>query len=214
MSTKQISSESYNYFSNKEGNQHIAGMYALQKILDIIKVNKPKYILEVGLGIGSISYTILKDAEVNNRKLVYHGTESNEFCLKMLKENLSQYYNSIEIFNDIENLKSDIKYDFIIIDGTDQSIDKIKDSIAPNGVIFIEGGRAEQTQKMKTTFPDNKYTVCISDFKNPEWGPFPSDIWSGGGSLIYIKPTTKQFFHYLKERIRTAFRYKIKRKLV
>jgi len=212
MNNKKLSNECYKHFSNLEGNQHIAGLFGLEKILDIIEVNNPKRILEVGLGIGSISYTILKNAEQKNEKIVYDGTEANEFCLNALKENLSEYYESIDIYNNIKEINPSQKYDMIIIDGSDEALNQIKDLISPNGVIFIEGGRASQTNAMKSTFPKHRHTICISDYKNPDYGPFSKDIWSGGGQLIYIDPTFKQMVHFIKERVKTTFRYRIKRK--
>lgn len=213
MNNKQLSIDCYKYFSEQEGCQHIAGLFALEKILDIIDVNKPKTILEVGLGIGSISYTILKQADNSDTQVTYHGTEANEFCLNALKQNLGKYYQSVNIYKDIETLNSKEKYDFVIIDGSDDSIEYIKDLINPNGVIFIEGGRANQTNKMKSVFPKHRFTTCISDFKNPNYGPFSEDVWCGGGQLIYINPTVNQLTHFYKERIKTSFRYRIKRKI-
>lgn len=213
MNNKETATQCYKHFSKKEGNQHIAGQFALEKILDIIDVNKPNRILEVGLGIGSISYTILSIKDRFNPNLTYHGTEANDFCLNALKQNLSDFSDSIEIYKNLEALNSTIKYDFVIIDGSDESIEQIKDIISPNGVIFIEGGRANQTEKMKSTFPRHKYTACISDYRNPSYGPFSSSIWSGGGQLIYIDPTSKQLLHFLKERLKTSYRYRIGRKL-
>lgn len=213
MKNRQHSVECYKYFSEKEGNQHIAGQFGLEKILDILTINKPKRILEVGLGIGSISYTIFKNYKAKGPDFIYHGTEANEFCLKALKENLSNYYDCISIYSDLDAIRPKIKYDFIIVDGSDKAIDQIKDIITPNGVIFIEGGRAKQTEKMKSIFPKHKFTTCISDYKNPTYGPFSESIWSGGGQLIYVNPTFKQLTHFLKERINTSYRYRVKRKL-
>ncbi|MDN3202995.1 hypothetical protein [Algoriphagus sediminis] len=204
---------SYKYFSKKEGNQHIAGQYALEKILDIIEINQPSKILEVGLGIGSISYTILNSSYYKNEDLIYHGTEANEFCLNALKSNLGTHYDRVSISSDLHSMNSEILYDLIIIDGSDESITEIKGKISPHGVIFIEGHRGAQTETMKEVFPNHKHTLCISDFKNSKDGPFSSDSWSGGGQLIYVNPTTKQLIHFLKERFNTSFKYRVSRRI-
>lgn len=203
----------YTYFSEKEGNQHIAGLYAIQKILSLIKENRPQRILEVGLGIGSISYAILTYHKENNLNVIYDGTEANEFCLSQLEPNLQDLYSQLNIYSDIHSINHNHKYDFVIIDGTDHSIDLIKDRINPQGVIFIEGHRLSQTNKMKEIFPNHKYVECISDFKNPNFGPFSEQHWAGGGQLIYINPSTKQFMSYIEEKLKTTFKYRIKRKI-
>jgi len=214
MNKKEICLNSYKYFSKKEGNQHIAGLFGLEKILDIIELNKTKRILEVGLGIGSIAYNILSYAEHNNLNIVYDGTELNAFCLKAIKENLGENYNKITVYSDLKELQVTEKYDIVIIGGSDESLIKLKDIISEHGVIFIEGARSLQTKAMNDLFPKHKYTNCISDFKNPDYGPFAFNKWSGGGQLIYINPNTAQLIHFVKERVKTSFRYKIKRKFL
>lgn len=42
MSNKKQAEEYYKYFSTKEGNQHIAGLFAIQKLLDLVEANRPK----------------------------------------------------------------------------------------------------------------------------------------------------------------------------
>jgi len=213
ISNKELSETVYKLFSEKEGNQHIAGLFAIEKLLDLIEFNKPTAILEVGLGIGSISYAILKYAKMKNIDISYDGTEANGFCLDQLKLNLAEYYSEFNIYSDIDALNKGVKYDFVIIDGSDDSLEKIKDVITEKGVIFIEGCRQSQRQKVQEIFPKHVHNSCISDFKNPTYGPFTSDIWSGGGQLIYINPTMGQKLHYIKERIKTSFRYRVKRKV-
>lgn len=213
MNNKSFSLKCYQHFAEKEGNQHIAGLFALEKILDIIKLNKPKGILEVGLGIGSISYTILKYFKESGPKVIYKGTEANEFCLKALKENLEEFYEDLDIYENLEHLQNNEKFDFVIIDGSDDSLEKIKALISEHGVIFIEGHRAQQVEKINSIFPKHKHTTCISDFKNPSFGPFSSKIWSGGGQLIYVNPTSRQYLHYYSEKIKTSFKYRVKRKI-
>lgn len=214
MSNKRTSLECYQYFCEKEGNQDIAGVFALEKILDIIDLNKPKRILEVGLGIGSISYTVLKNYANSDREMIYHGTEANAYCLNALKETLGEYYKSISIYKDLDAVKSEEKYDLIIIDGSDEATEKIKNLIAENGVIFVEHGRADQTKIMKTVFPKHKHAACRTDFKNPKGGPFPEDKWCAGGQLIYVNPTFKQRLHYQKESILGTYRGRFKRKIL
>ena len=83
MSKNQKLAETYyRKFANVEGNQYIASLYALKKILDLVAFNRPKKILEVGLGIGSISFSIIEFLKAKNADYIYHGTETNEFCFK------------------------------------------------------------------------------------------------------------------------------------
>ena len=119
--------------------QHIANLFAIEKVLDIIEFNKPKRILEVGLGIGSISYSVIDYLSNNKADFEYFGTEANEFCLNQLPKNLKNHYSKVKLFSNIEEIYTKEKFDLIIIDGSDSSIEKICDLIKNNGTIFIEG---------------------------------------------------------------------------
>lgn len=207
-----LATELYKKFSQVDGNQHIASLYALEKIIDIIKVNQPKSILEIGLGIGSISDTILEYATRGNISIEYFGTELNDFCLGELPKNLGEHYSKINLFDDLASVPDNRKYDFVIVDGSDEALESIKGIISENGVIFIEGDRTFQEERLRPIFPKSIYVQIISDFRNPGYGPFPAHRWCGGGKLIYVNPTFGQRLHHFRERLKTAYRYKFVRK--
>lgn len=202
----------YQYFSKAPGNQHIASLFAIEKILDIIQLNKPKNILEVGLGIGSFCYSIIDYLNEQRVAFNYYGTEKNEFCLSQLPTNLGALYNQLNILEDVGQVDKTIRYDLVIVDGSDDALDQIKEIISQNGVIFIEGDRKMQVDKFRSLFPNHLYVCTISNYKDPDYGPFDSNAWSGGGKLIYVNPTFKQRMHYFGERIKTAFLQRVIRK--
>ncbi|MGK4566494.1 hypothetical protein [Flavobacterium sp. 3HN19-14] len=210
-SSQQYADISYKKFSAAKGNQHIATLFALKKIVDLIQSERPKNVLEIGLGIGSICDTILEFANNTNTNLNYYGTENNDFCLHQLPLNLKENYKRLKLYPTLADVPRNIKYDLVIIDGTDDSLENIKEIITKNGVIFIEGDRAWQSEKMRELFPENLYVHCISNYKNPDYGRFSSEHWSGGGKLIYVSPTIKQKLNYIRERLRSSYRDRILR---
>ena len=211
MNHNKITEVCYKKFSIAEGNQHIASFFALKKTLDIIAQNKPKNILEVGLGIGSVSYNILNYKMLSNSKFNYYGTESNEFCLNQLSINLQNFYKNIKISSTINEIDSNILFDFIIIDGKDDSLKKIKNIISKNAVIFIEGDRSNQVSNIKQLFNKSKSVRLLSTYKNPTYGPFTTNTWCGGGTVIYLNPTFKQNIHYYKEKLKTFLIYRYRK---
>lgn len=212
MNHQEFAGEIYSKFSNVEGNQHIAALFALQKLLDIVALNKPKAILEIGLGIGSVCCCITKYLSDHNFHFRYDGTEKNDFCLQQLPKNLGPLYSSLNIYADLSELRENQKYDLVIIDGSDASLEKIRDLVAPHGIIFIEGDRGVQSATIRSLFPKHKFVHSISDYKNPAYGPFDQNAWSGGGKLIYTDPTATQYVHYLTERLTSAYRSRFVRK--
>ena len=213
MNIKKATKEYYEYFSKLDGNDHIAGVFAIETILKLISIYKPKNILELGLGIGSVSYSVIDFLTKKNIKFNYYGTENNAFCLKELPKNLKEKFNIIKLYNEFKDLQSNLVFDFIIIDGSDDSLQKIKNFVSKRAVIFVEGYRIEQVNFIRSIFPKSIFTSVISDFKNPEFGPFDSGKWSGGGQLIFINPSFKQKLHRFYLRILTSIKYKITRKI-
>jgi len=214
MTNQQYAEKYYKVFSKAEGNQHIASLFAIKKVLDIIELNQPKNILEIGLGIGGFCYSIVEYLDKDKKAYNYYGTEKNEFCLSQLPINMGVKYKKLHILKDISEVDKNKKYDLVIIDGSDDSLDDIKHVIAEHGVIFIEGDRSIQVETIRRLFPNHVFTQTVSNYKDPEYGPFDSSAWSGGGKLIYVNPTSKQKNNYYFEKLKTSFRQRIVRRFI
>ena len=111
MNIKKIALNKYIEFSNYEGSQHIAKEHSIFRVLQLIKKEKPKNILEIGLGIGTIYSSVRSFSEEIN----YYGTETNEFCLNSLKKNLPKhFFSKLRILESVEDITSNIKFDIIL----------------------------------------------------------------------------------------------------
>lgn len=205
-SLRKIAQKKYLEFSSFEGSQHIATEHAIYRILENIKINNSKNILEIGLGIG----TIFGSVYYLNKSINYSGTEDNTFCLNSLKENLKESYKDLNVFNSITSINNK-KFDLIIIDGKDESIDILPSLTENNCVLIIEGDRKEQEFKLKTLYPKSKYVHIISLSKNNSNGVFENDNYQGGVKVFFTNPTLKQLFYYYKHRWLTFLKYKIRK---
>ena len=201
MNYKEAALSTYSKFSTVDGNQHIASDFAIQQILMFIKHFKVQTILEIGLGIGSICDAVLVHNAQETYKIDYSGTESNEFCLDALKKNVTNY-NDIKLYADIAAIDVKQKFDFIIVDGSDDSLEKVKIFLNINGFIFIEGGRFSQVTALKKIFPKCIFAEIISLRKPPLIGPFQQP-WAGGGGLIFTNPTIFQNIYCFYQKVRT-----------
>ncbi|MFT3795426.1 hypothetical protein [Flavobacterium sp.] len=199
MDYKTIAKAGYKKFAFVEGNQYIASEYALIKILELVKDFKVKSILEVGLGIGSISDTIFHYARQNGLDIQYTGTEANDYCLDALPKNVVDYH-KIELYNEMSQIKQGSTFDLIIVDGSDDSFQKIAGYCKADTVIFIEGYRGVQIVQFMKIFPNSLRAETISPSKNPAYGPFPADRWGGGGQLIFTNPGLYQKWYWLIEK--------------
>ena len=190
-------------FSNVEGNQHIANEYALKCILQLIKDFKVRSVLEVGIGIGCIADVILE----YSTKINYTATEANEFCLNAIQENVSQIQR-VTLYEDLSKVPEGQTFDFIIIDGSDSNLSRVKNMCKSTSIIFIEGDRALQISDLKKIFPQILQAEMISDYKNPSYSPFQHEHWCGGGQLLFPSPSLKMKFYYFKVKVFTYLKRK------
>lgn len=204
MRSKKIRN-TYEFFCRAEGNQHIASEYAIRKLAELIALFKAKRILEIGLGIGSISGTILD--LYKEKSIYYSGTEDNPFCLQALSENLKEVEGNLDLYPNIEAIPKKNSFDLIIIDGKDQHLKMIKKLLTSNGIIVIEGDRLPQQEVLEDLFPSHKLVHAISASKNHSKSPFPSQSWQGGVKIIFADPNTAQTLWWIKEKVKTKIKY-------
>jgi len=203
--------ETYKYFSTLDGNQYIASEFALSFINHLIGKFQIKSVLELGLGIGSICYSIHDFCERNDIDMRYAGTESNTFCLGVLPVYLKGYFKSLQVYPNLNQIPNDSNFDLVIIDGREENLFNVKRLTTKQGVIVIEGDRQPQLEIIRKTFPKAKYVRVISLSKNPPYGPFSSSHWCGGVQLVFINPSFRQKLYYFYLKISTVIKYKLRK---
>jgi spore coat polysaccharide biosynthesis predicted glycosyltransferase SpsG len=210
-SSTKLSIDNYKRFCELEGSEYIASEYALTTILKFVRTFNISTILEIGLGIGSISDTIFKYAKIINRDISYTGTENNEFCLKVLPSYVEDF-DKINLYSEINEIKEKT-FDFIIIDGLDDSLAKIEEYVKTNTILFVEGDRSIQTKTLRKIFPKHVFVNSVTLKKNPEYvhGGLNKENYIGGGQLIFINPTLKMRLYFIKEKIKTYIIFRVRR---
>jgi spore coat polysaccharide biosynthesis predicted glycosyltransferase SpsG len=208
MKNKDLVIKNYKRFCELEGSEYIASEFALETILKIIRIFNVQTILELGLGIGSISDTVLQYSKKENKKISYIGTERNEFCLEVLKKNVIGY-DQIELYAALNQIKNK-KFDLIIIDGYDDTLMGIVDFCKKNTIVFIEGDRKGQTATIRQIFPNNKYVNVITLNKNKPYshGDGGASRYVGGGQLIFTDPTFKMKLFWFQQKAATFIKNK------
>lgn len=197
----------YMKISATEGSEFIASEYAIYKIHELINVFNRNNILEVGLGIGSISETILS-LNKDNAELKYDGTEANKYCLSALTLNLKKdNFGRLGIYRNIADLPEENKYDLVIIDGKDEHLSKLKKQISKNAIIVIEGDRMPQQKVLQELFSGSKFYHSICLEKNKDYSPYSTYLWQAGIKVIFVNPSFKQILWRLKEKISTKIKY-------
>jgi spore coat polysaccharide biosynthesis predicted glycosyltransferase SpsG len=210
MKEKLLAVQNYKRFCELDGSEYIASEFALETLLKIFKIFKVNSILELGLGIGSISDTVLKYSKKECVKINYVGTEKNEFCLDALQKNVLDY-NQIELYSELNQIKSK-KFDLIIIDGYDDTLKEIVAFCKKNTIVFIEGDRKGQTEIIRQIFPKNRYVNVITLNKTKPYSHSGGNTshYVGGGQLIFIEPTLKMELFWFQQKAATFIKNKVR----
>ena len=211
MNLKDFSTFQYKLFCKAEGSQHIVSEFALYHILKLIEKYSVKSVLEVGLGIGTISGSILKYAEKAGEDICCVGTESNDFCLGQIPYNLGSNYKELKIFPEVRQIDSLTKFDLIIVDGGEDNLELVKGMLANNGIIVIEGDRSGQEKTIRKIFPNAKFVHLISLKRNGDYSVKRTKDYRGGLKVLFINPDTNQKRHWAELKLKSAFKTQIRK---
>ena len=142
--------EIFNTFKKKEGSKHIATPLSIQVVRMLAK--RSKKILEIGSGIGTLSYTILANSDV---WLTMY--EDNAFCIGELKKNLREFYGRSTLITSYTKMPPEQYFDLVIVDGGNgqehdggykKFIFDLFSTTYPK-VIYIEGVRRPQRRMIR-----------------------------------------------------------------
>jgi len=207
MNLKNFSKKQYIKFSNFPGSEYIASEFALLQILKFISRYKIENFLEVGVGIGTISDSVIKLSIDKNLSINCYGTEANDFCLKEIPKNLKLNLYKLILFDNVSEIKNDVKFDLIVVDGKESALNILKKHVTKHSIIMIEGDRSEQTALIKKLFPNSKLAHLISIDKNGSYSKKDHDHYQGGVKVIFTNPTTFQYLQWAKYKIVMKLKY-------
>lgn len=143
----------YTLFKKRPGSGNIAKPTAIDVVMDICKREKPKRVLELGGGIGTVTYTVLKHS--NAYIDVY---EQNDFCTHQMRKNLKKFEARYSIIESYLILPPTRKYELVIIDGGEakdhtngyaETVWLFLSYLDFVNVIYIEGNRNEQRKQVR-----------------------------------------------------------------
>ncbi len=197
MNLKDFTQYQYINFSKANGSEYIASEFAILKILELIRKYNLKRILEIGVGIGTISGSILKYAELTSLSLNCTGTENNEFCLAELPGNLEILFDEISIYPEFSKLPKGQKFDLIIVDGKEALLKDISSTCSENAIVVIEGDRSDQVEIVKSIFPNSRFAPMVSILRNGRYSKKDPSEFRGGIKVIFTNPTTFQYLDWI-----------------
>lgn len=136
-------------FSSQMGAYAIATPININAIINFCVSKKPKRVLELGGGIGTLTYCVL-----NYTEAIVEVYEENGFCREKLRQNVARWSDRLVLKESYAQAPSLVDYDLVLIDGPDSETIEERDrltcqvlaSLRSIGSFFIEGSRYSQRQ--------------------------------------------------------------------
>ena len=144
-------------FSNQIGAYAIATPININAIIAFCVSKKPKRVLELGGGIGTLTYCVL-----NYTEAIVEVYEENAFCREKLRQNLDRWSERVVLKESYAQDPNLAAYDLVMIDGPDsvniEERDRLTDQVLGGirniGTFFIEGSRYSQRQLAQSKMAD------------------------------------------------------------
>jgi hypothetical protein len=184
MNNHELADFTYEKFGRIVGSEQIATKLALRLISDYVDESNPKKILEVGSGIGTITYLLSRKSP--NASI--YCFELNDWCCTQLVANVDT--TRIRMLNTLEELlllKDEV--DLLVIDDwlDYPSTQELMSNTLPKS-IFIEGHRRQQRLFVIKSLWKNRLPFILKNFRK-------SDDSYKGGCLIIVQSSS--IFHQL-----------------
>ena len=178
-------------FLDLSGSYAIASPPNLSALLSYCKESRPIHILELGGGIGTLSYAALGACDAT-----IHVYEENEFCRSQIKENLGPLTRRVSLIDSYDKDPPLRRYDLVIIDGPDceslrerdEYTRKILSQLSEIRCIFIEGSRYNQ-RRISQKVMSNLTSFKIKQVRSAEF----EDLGLVKGGLFVIAGNKSNF---------------------
>lgn len=160
--TETLARDIYAEFRAKPESQHIATEFALVELANLVGRIKPRRVLEIGAGIGTITKLLLQHPD---RPQYLTATEAHPVCLSELEKNLNGLSRSgYDLVQSAEQLDTGIEYDLVIFDGTLDD-EKQYAVFKPGTWCFVEGSRGKTIESLKKHLQKRGLTINIEQRK-------------------------------------------------
>jgi len=160
---KRKAQEIHALFASQVGAYAIATPVNIEAVIEYCKSSNLRRVLELGGGIGTLTYTVLSESEANVE--VY---EDNPYCREQLVKNIGQWRDRVKVIASYDVLPSAVFYDLVIIDGPDcddllerdRKTRNVLSSLRDIDCFFIEGSRYSQRRIAQRVMSNlNTYTL-------------------------------------------------------
>jgi predicted O-methyltransferase YrrM len=175
----------YARFAERPGSDHIASANAINVLLWTVARWKPTRVLEVGAGIGTLTYTVLQSRPAARSLCCI---EADPFCVDALRTNVAADLDRVDLVATSNEVGAARRFELIVVDGGEA--EPFAQWLARGGVIFVEGDRAAQRRAIEESARPFERCVVRSTRRARTGGPvLEGQRWEGGCTVYKFEPT-------------------------
>ena len=147
----------------------IASERAIGCLIELVQRRRPKRVLELGAGIGTLTSAVLETAREAGLSaepgFTFYTIESHPFCLEQPNTNLRDFKGGYRVVQSITAVPRDLLFDLIVVDGggdlpNDLGVIDFSGRLAQHGVILLEGGRGFQRDKILEWYGQRPHVIA------------------------------------------------------
>jgi hypothetical protein len=174
-----MTKQEYEAYEKINGDYAIASLFFLNELRNIIKREKSARILEVGVGTGTVPYSLrdIKDS------FEYVGTENFKLCIERLRRQ-APFIIHKKFVREVNGL-----FDLIIVDGQDTETHRLVKRLKSGGIIVVENDRRSQVEILEKSCKKRKF---LAHRKRPF-----SLHKSAGYTIFYFEPSPLDYWRFL-----------------
>jgi protein-L-isoaspartate O-methyltransferase len=141
-----------------QGRLKIASENAIGGLMRSIARHRPSRVLEIGPGIGTLSYAMLAKMKSlalhDSGDFLFVTVEDDPFCANQLQKNLQAFDGLYRLLRSTAELEPDLDFDLIVVDGREAPDGgsagvPYTDALRPHGMIVVEGQRNRQQRRIR-----------------------------------------------------------------
>lgn len=189
-------------FTERPGSQHIAGVFAIEVLLRELERRRPRAVIEIGAGIGTMTQAILDSPACPDR---FVTVEDHPFCLEQLELNLEGAQDRVQIVTTTDEIPPEECFELALVDGGERSLGLLA-RLADRATILVEGDRGPQRAALEEGLHGVPHLTCeVRTLQTDAQG-----VYLGGCTLIRVRPGLRDRLAWLRDRITTAWVYRIR----
>lgn len=157
-----------------DGAVGIASEHAIDGLMQLVRQRRPRRILELGGGIGTLTAAILdtlRDLPGEARHAELVTAENNDYCRAQLTANLASHEGRYRLVKSVEEVRDSAGqselFDLIVVDGggdlpNDMGVMDFSGLLAPRGAILVEGARLFQRDRIQEWYGHRPFVYAKS----------------------------------------------------